>query len=315
MITMHTAAPNQTLPARALLGTSPRLPMTSARRAWLAIGVPFCLVLVGWTGLNLVALAGQGQFKVSHDIPASTGRVNVNFSSGNILLQEVAGDQAKLTGTAHYSLIRPPFTTQVTAAGTDFGYNCNLPVGNCYLNATVSVPRGTPTSVYTGGGNATAIGATGDVTLTSDGGNVSAERMSGDLTLNTGGGDVSAEQVSGDLTLNTGGGDVSAERVSGDLTLNTDGGDIAATAITAVRVTASSGGGNITVVFTSVPANVKVNTDGGNITIVLPPGSTHYNLTEHTDGGTTSVGVPTDSSSPNVITATSGGGNISVSQS
>jgi Putative adhesin len=297
MITMHTAAPNQTLPARALLGTSPRLPMTSARRAWLAIGVPFCLVLVGWAGLNLVALAGQGQFKVSHDIPASTGRVNVNFSSGNILLQEVAGDQAKLTGTAHYSLIRPPFTAQVTAAGTDFGYNCNLPVGNCYLNATVSVPRGTPTSVYTGGGNATAIGATGDVTLTSDGGNVSAER------------------VSGDLTLNTGGGDVSAERVSGDLTLNTDGGDIAATAITAVRVTASSGGGNITVVFTSVPANVKVNTDGGNITIVLPPGSTHYNLTEHTDGGTTSVGVPTDSSSPNVITATSGGGNISVSQS
>lgn len=294
---MHTAAPNQTLPARAPLGKSPRLPMTSGRRAWLAIGVPFCLVLVGWTGLNLVALVGQGQFKVSHDIPASTGRVNVNFSSGNILLQEVAGDQAKLTGTAHYSLIRPPFTTQVTAAGTDFGYNCNLPVGNCYLNATVSVPRGTPTTVYTGGGNATAIGATGDVTLTSDGGNVSAKRMSGHLTLNTGGGDVSAEQVSGDLTLNTG------------------GGDIAATAITAVRVTASSGGGNITVVFTSVPANVKVNTDGGNITIVVPPGSTHYNLTEHTDGGSTSGTVPTDSSSPNVITATSGGGNINISQS
>jgi len=299
MITMHGTAPNQTLPARTPRGKAPRLPMTPARRAWLAIGVPVCLVLVGWAGLNLVALVGQGQFKVSHDIPARARRVNVNvnFSSGNILLQEVAGSQAKLTGTAHYSLIRPPFTTQVTAAGTDFGYNCNLPVGNCYLNAAVSVPRGTPTSVYTGGGNATAIGTTGDVTLTSDGGNVSAER------------------VSGDLTLNTGGGNVSAERVSGDLTLNTDGGDITATAITAARVMVSSGGGDITVVFTSVPTNVQVNTDGGNITIVLPPGSTHYNLTEHTDGGTTSGTVPTDSSSPNVITATSGGGNISVSQS
>jgi hypothetical protein len=297
MITMHGAAPNQTLPATAPRGAAPRLPMTPARRAWLAIGVPVCLVLVGWTGLSLVALVGQGQFKVGHEIPAGAGRVNANFSSGNILLQQVAGDQAKLTGTAHYSLIRPQFTTQLTAAGTDFGYNCNLPVGNCDLNATISVPPGTPTSVYTGGGDATAIGTTGDVTLTSDGGNVSAE------------------QVSGDLTLNTGGGNVSAERVSGRLTLNSDGGDITATRITAARVTASTGGGNITVVFTSVPTNVWVNTAGGNITIVVPAGRTQYNLTEHTDGGTTSGSVPTDSSSSKVITATSGGGNISVSES
>jgi hypothetical protein len=298
MITMQGAAPNQTLPARAPRGGAPPLPVTPARRAWLAIGVPVCLVLVGWAGLSLVALIGQGQFTVSHDIPASTGRVNVNVSSGSILLQEVAGDRAKLTGTAHYSLIRPSFTTHVTAAGTDFGLSCgNLPVGNCYLNATISVPRGTPTSVYTGGGNATAIGTTGDVALTSDGGNVSADRVSGDLTLDTGGGNVSADQVSGDLTVNT------------------DGGNIAAAVITAARITASTGGGNITVVFTSVPENVEVNTDGGNITIVVPPGSTRYNLTEHADGGTTSGRIPTDSTSPNVITATSGGGNITVSES
>jgi hypothetical protein len=298
MITMPTAAqaPNQTPPARAR-GSAPRLPMTPARRAWLIIGVPLCLVLVGWAGLNLVALVGPGQFTVSHDIPASAGRVSVNVSSGSILLQEVAGDRAELTGTAHYSLVRPSFTTHETAAGPDFGYNCSLPVGNCYLNATISVPRGTPTSLYTGGGNATAIGTTGDVTLTSDGGNVSAERVSGSLALNTGGGNVSAERVSGDLALDTG------------------GGDITATAITAARVTASTGGGNITVVFTSVPTNVEVNTDGGNITIVVPSGSTHYNLTERSAGGSTSGTVPTDSSSPNVITATSGGGNISVSQS
>jgi hypothetical protein len=279
VITMHGTAPNQTLPTRAPRGKEPGLPMTPARRAWLKIGVPVCLVLVGWASLSLVALAGQGQFKVSNGIPASTARVNAHFSSGNILIQGVPGDHAKLTGTAHYSLIRPPFRTEVTAAGTNFGYDCDLPVGDCYLNATISVPQGTPTSVYTGGGDATAIGTTGDVTLTSDGGSVSAER------------------------------------VSGDLTLNTAGGDITATAITAARVTASTGGGNITIVFTSVPTNVTVNTYGGNITIVLPPGSTRYNLTEHTDGGTTSGRVPTDSSSPNVITATSGGGNISVSES
>ncbi len=279
MITMHGTAPNQTPPPKAPRGKAPRLPMmTRARRAWLAIGVPVCLILVGGVGLSLVALVGQGQFTVRHDIPASAGRVNVNFSSGSVHLQGVAGDQAKLTGAAHYSLIRPPFTTRVTAAGTDFGYHCNLPVGNCYLNATLSVPRGIPTSVHTGGGNSTAIGTTGDVTMTSEGGSLSAERVSGDLTLTTG------------------------------------GGDITATAITAARVTASTGSGKITVVFTSVPANVTASTGGGNITIVVPPGSTHYNLTEHTDGGTTSGKVPTDSSSPHVITATSRGGNINVSE-
>jgi hypothetical protein len=277
MITMRATAPGRTVPGRTVPVRRPR--GRPARRVWLAIGVPVCLVLIGWIGLNLVALAGQGQFPVGRGIPARAGRVNVNISSGAIRLQEVAGDQAKLAGTAHYSLVRPRFTTRVTPTATDFGYDCNFPVGNCYLNATVSVPRGTPASVHTGGGDATVIGTTGDVTLTSAGGNVSAERASGDLTLNT------------------------------------DGGDVSATAITATRVTASTSGGDITVVFTSVPTDVKVTTDGGNVTIVVPRGSTHYNLTEHTDGGTTSSQVPTDSSSTHVLTATSRGGDISVRQS
>ena len=106
--------------------------------------------------------------------------------------------------------------------------------------------------------------------------------------------------------------DASAEQVSGDLTLNTDGGDITAAAITAARVTASSGGGNVTVVFTSVPANVKVNTDGGNITIVVPPGSTHYNLNATSAGGNVSDSLPINTSSPHTITATTGGGNITL---
>lgn len=277
MITMHGTA-SQT-PPRAPRGKAPRLPMTRGRRVCLAIGVPVCLVLAGGAGLSLAALAGQGQFAVSRDIPASSGRVNMNVSSGSVRLQGVAGEQVKLTGSAHYSLVRPRFTTQVTAAGTDLGYHCDLPVGNCYLNAALSVPRGTRTSVHTGGGDATAIGTTGAVTLTSQGGSLSAERVSGDLTLSTG------------------------------------GGNIAATAITAARVTATTSGGKITVVFTSVPANVTVSTGGGDIRIVVPSGGTRYHLIERTAGGTTSGEIPTDSSSPHVITATSRGGNISVSES
>jgi hypothetical protein len=255
------------------------LPMTSARRAWLALGVPVCLVLVGWVGLNLVALAGPGSFAVSHGLPARTGRVSVDFGSGNVHLQPAAGAAAGLTGTAHYSLVRPAFTTRSTAAGTDFGYHCDLPFGDCALDATVSVPRGTAAAVRTGGGSASVTGTTGAVSLSTDGGSVSADAASGDLTLTT------------------------------------DGGDVTARAITARRVSARTSGGRVTLRFSRVPADVTVSTDGGDITIVLPPGATHYRLTEHSNGGTTSAGVPTDSSSPHVVTALSDGGDISVSQS
>ncbi|HEX3752226.1 MAG TPA: DUF4097 family beta strand repeat-containing protein [Streptosporangiaceae bacterium] len=260
-------------------GTATPLPMTPARRFWLAIGTPVCLVLAGWIGLNLVALVGQGQFPVSHDIPPGAGQVTVNVSEGRVHLQGAAGGQAQLTGTAHYTLVRPSFTTKVTTSGPDFGYDCKFPVGNCDLDATVRVPRATAASVHTGGGDATVSGTAGDVTVTTDGGSVSAEQ------------------------------------VSGNLTLTTNGGDITASAITAPRVTATTAGGDVTVVFTRVPVIVDVTTDGGRITIVVPPGRTHYHLTEHTGGGTTSGQIPTDSSSPNVITATTGGGDITVRQS
>ena len=108
---------------------------------------------------------------------------------------------------------------------------------------------------------------------------------------------------------------MTAARVSGAVTLTTNGGDIAATELTAPQVKATTGGGNVMVQFASVPANVTVTTDGGDITIVVPRGRTHYDLTEHTDGGTTSARVPVDSSSPHVITATTRGGDIRVMQS
>jgi Putative adhesin len=262
-----------------MYGTAAQLPMTPGRRLWLAIGIPVCLVLVGWIGLNLIALIGPGQYPVSHDIPASARRVAVNVSEGRVDLRGVAGAPAKLTGAANYTLIRPAFTTKMTAAGPDFAYACQFPVGNCDLDATVSVPRGTATSVHDGGGVVTVTGTTGNVALTTDGGSITAER------------------------------------VSGDLALTTDGGDITASAITAPWVTATSGGGDVTMVFTRPPGNITVTTDGGSITIVVPPGRTHYHLAERTDGGTVSGQIPTDSSSPHVITATSRGGDITVRQS
>jgi hypothetical protein len=259
-------------------GPTAALPMTLARRAALAIGVPACLALTGWIGFNIVALIGEGSFPVRYAIPASAGRLNVNFAAGDIRLQQVAGAPAELTGTARYSLSRPAFTAQRTPNGMTFGYNCTNFVGECSLDATVTVPTGTAASISTDGGNATVVGTTGDVTMSS------------------GGGDVTADQVSGDISLHTG------------------GGNVLGTAISAARVTASTGGGDIEITFTRVPRDVQVSTDGGDVTIIVPAGSTQYHVTASTAGGNVDDSITDNTSSPNLITATSGGGDITIQE-
>jgi len=278
MTGMDAAMTTQTPPAGKGSGSARALPLTRARRIALVVGVPLCLLLTAYTGLSLVADVGQGHFPVNYALPAGTGKATVSVSGGDVTVRQAAGTDARLTGTATYSLIRPDLKTRHITGGVAIRYNCMVPAGNCGLDATLSVPAQTVASVSTGGGDATAVGTTGDVTLSTDGG------------------------------------DVTADRVSGVLSLSTGGGSIHGTAITAPRVTAHSGGGDIEIVFTAVPRDVRVDTGGGNVTIVVPAGSAQYHVTANTDGGTVSDSVPINTSSPNVITATSGGGDITIRQ-
>lgn len=170
MTGMQPTAASETFP-NGTEPTHPRaLPMTRARRVALALGVPACLALTAWGAFAIVGEIGQGHFPVSDTIPVSGGRATAHVDGGNVALEQGAVGQAKLTGTAHYSLIRPTFTAQRVGSGVAFGYNCDLPVGNCSLDATVTVPAGTATTTSTDGGDATVTGTTGDVTLSSGGG-------------------------------------------------------------------------------------------------------------------------------------------------
>jgi hypothetical protein len=250
--------------------------MTRARRVALALGVPVCLALTGWGAFAIVGEIGQGHFPVSAAIPVTGGKVTAHLGGGNVHLEQGAVGEAKLTGTAHYSLVRPTFTARHVGGGVAFGYNCDLPVGNCGLDATVSVPAGTATTISTDGGDATVTGTTGDIALSSGGGNVTADHAAGDLTLTT------------------------------------DGGDINGTALTAARVTAGTGGGNVQIQFATVPGNVHVTSDGGNITIIVPRGATQYDVNASSAGGTVTDLLPINTSSPRTITATTGGGNVTL---
>jgi len=121
---------------------------------------------------------------------------------------------------------------------------------------------------------------------------------------------------SGTLSASTGDGSIQAAGVtSATITANTDSGNINGSGIATATITASTGDGGIEIAFTSVPRDVRVNTDSGNITLVLPPGPTQYDVTANTDSGSVSYGtLPRNSSSPNVITASSGSGNITITQ-
>lgn len=295
--------------------TTAPFPMTRARRAALVIGVPVCLLLVAYMGLGLVADFGEGHYPVNHTFPAGAKSLNLNVT-GQLTIKPTAASQATLTGTARYSLVRAALAEHASGGAITLGYHCGLPVGDCELDATVTVPATVTTlTAHSGGGDATVTGIAGPVTLSTGDGDLSVGQTSGPLTLNTDSGNIQVSAVrSPTLSASTGDGNIKATGVtSPTITANTDSGNIDGSGIATATITASTGDGDIKIAFTSVPSDVRVDTDSGNITLVLPRGNTRYHVTANTDSGT--VNTPTnDPSSKNRIIASSGDGNITISQ-
>ena len=271
------------------------LRMTPGRWVTLLIGVPIALAFIGWSGFGLVADIGQASFPVSATIPVEHGRLVASTGGGDITVHQgqLSGGAARLTGTVRYSLVRPHFT----ANDSGVSLHCGLPTGNCGLNATLDVPPRTM------------------LDLTSGGGNMQVSAIQGNVTLNSGGGDVGISAIGGTADLLTGGGNVTASDLGGILTFTTSGGDVNGSGLFSRHVTMSTGGGNVSLVFTQVPDDVTIGSSGGDITIVLPHGGTAYAITAHTAGGDYSApGVPTNDASGNKIKIDSGGGNVSIAE-
>ena len=290
--------------------------MTGGRRAALFFGVPVCLALVAGLAFSLVADLGEGRYPVNYTVPASSKALTLNVN-GQLTIKPTTAGQATLTGTAVYSLARSTVTESTTSAGTSIGYRCPLPLGNCGLDATVTVPATvTMLTASSGAGDATVNGTTGPVKLSTGDGNLSVSHTSGPLTLNTDSGGIQVSAItSATLSASTGDGGIQAAGVtSATITANTDSGNIYGSGIATATFTASTGDGGIQITFTSVPRDVRVNTDSGNVTLVLPPGRTQYNVTANTDSGSVSDTVPRNSSSPNTIAASSGSGSITIRQ-
>jgi hypothetical protein len=269
-----------TAPMTGPVTSPPRPPaalrMTPGRWATLAIGVPIALVLIGWSAFSLVAGIGRASFPVSATIPLQNGRLVASTGGGDITVHQgqASDGTARLTGTVEYSLIRPTFTV----SGSGISLHCRLPTGDCGLNATLDVPSHTAVDLTTGGGNMQVSG------------------------------------IQGNVTLDSSGGDLTASDLGGILTFSTSGGDVDGSGLFSRHVTTDSGGGDVTLVFTSVPDSVKVSSSGGDITIVVPRGSTSYAIKSNADGGDSSAQVPTNNASRHAIQVDSGGGDISIAE-
>jgi hypothetical protein len=267
--------------------------MTPARRVALAIGVPVALTMIGWLGFSTVASIGQARFPVSiPSIPVQNGHLSVSTGGGgSVTVHPGQQGVARLSGTVTYSLIRPDVV--ITSDGVNL--RCRLLVGNCGLDAILTVPPQASLRLSPGGGDQTVSGISGGVNLSSDGGVVS---VSG---------------VGGNVTVSSGGGDLHADGLGGPLSFSTDGGVVTGTTRTSPNVSIRSGGGDVTLTFTQPPRNVDITSDGGHVTLVLPHTGNGYAVSTTSDGGNVRVqpGI-SGSSSNDKITIGSGGGDITI---
>ena len=271
-------------------------PMTAGRWVALALGVPVALAIIGWAGLSGVAFAAQASYPVRLAVPVHGSTVRLSAGSADVRVTQAAGRQLRLTGTAHYSLIRSTVTWHATPSGVTVSPRCHFVTGVCFFDFHAVVPGGKRALLSTGSGNVTLAG------------------LSGPVSAGTGSGDISGVTLSGpNVTLKTGSGNISIAGLAGAHVIASAGsGDISIAGLAGAHVIASAGSGDITLTFTKVPVHVRVDDGSGDVTLVLPPGSTLYRVNATTDSGNREVTVPTSSVSQHVITVSDGSGNISI---
>jgi Toastrack DUF4097 len=312
--------------------------MTPGRWVALAVGVPVALALIGWTGFSLVTTVARGSYPFSYAIPVQDGQVAVNINAGDVTLQEAPETRttARLTGTVQYGLVRPGISESITPTGANIGMDCNGINTNCGMSASLDVPPQTAVTLWSNGGNITASGFSSGMTLSAAGGNVTATNLAGALQLDSGGGDLSANGLTGTLQIateggnvngdewagtgttrvDTGGGDMTVNGLTGNFQMSTEGGNVDASGVASALVGMDSGGGNVTLALTQVPQNLQITAEGGNVTVILPLGSTTYDISTPDNQGST-VSIPQSLVSPSSthkITIDSGGGDITISQ-
>jgi Putative adhesin len=295
------------------------LPLTPARRAVLAAGLPVVLALIAFAGYGWVQgtvryLASRGQvgYSVRFSVPAAGGRVRVTGGNSDLTVRPGTGRRILVRGHLSSSFARPAFSYRSTPAGLALDPQCRVPTGTCTLDFGLTVPAGLPVGVSDTFGTLDAGGLHGTVTLSDNSGNLTASRLTGTVHLSDSFGAINAARLDGSIRLDNNSGDIQADGVTGDTRLQDSFGNISVTGLAADEVVAINNSGDITLRFAAVPRQVDVTDSFGNITLVLPAGTAAYRVTTRNSFGSTTVTVPRSPTARNVISASNNSGNITI---
>ncbi len=297
----------------------PAPPMTRARWAVLAAGLPVAAALIAfgvhaWVNGTVVYLASTSHvgYQVRFSVPAAGGQARVTSSNGDLTVRPGPGRRIVVRGRLSGSFARPAFSHHSTTAGLALDPRCRVPAGTCRLELGVTMPTGLPVSVSEAFGELGAQGLRGTIALSDNSGDLTASRLTGTVRLANSFGTLTASRLAGSIQLDNNSGDIQAAGLTGDTRLQDSFGTIAVTGLDAADVVARNNSGDISLTFTKVPRQVNVTDSFGSITLVLPPGTATYRVRTRDSFGTTNVSVPQSPSARRSITASNNSGDITI---
>ena len=272
--------------------------MTAARAERglaLLVGGGLAAVLMIWGAVHVagwtLGTASRTEHRVIHG-PVSALRIE-NDGRGDVVVEAGSGPDVTVDSKASSAFRAPRLRVDVNGADVRVHGGCGAVFFNrCSATVTVHVPPATPVDV-------------------SSRGDVSASGLSGPVRLSTSSGDVTAGDVSGPAQLHTSSGDVQVHDLSGPATLESSSGDVEADDLSSSTVRASTGSGDVDLVFATAPASADAETGSGDVNLLVPR-SARYFVDAETSSGDRVVGVPTGPRASHVLRVRSGSGDIAV---
>jgi hypothetical protein len=149
------------------------------RPAWRILASVVAVAALLWGTLNVVNLLAHGESHFTRTFPASgINRVDVSTDRGSVRV--VASDRDDIALSAYVSdgLGGTDHSTRVSGDRLLVDGECSFPVAYwCTVSYTLHVPRGVKLVLWSGSGDITVAGATGDVDLTAQHGSIDASGL------------------------------------------------------------------------------------------------------------------------------------------
>jgi len=248
------------------------------RPLWVVFGTILTLGTLLWGTFQVVSLIAREQWRETTTVDASGVAVlRVANDNGRVVVR--GADTEEITVDAELSRGLFGLDESIEPVGDELRIDADCPgLGEwCWVNYTITVPRGI------------------DVVVSADNGRAVVSDVDGTLDIDTDNGRIELTAVTGTV------------RASGD------NGRIVGTDVRSAVVEAETDNGSIDLVFTDPPESVTASTSNGSIDLAVPDVEGDYNVVApRTDNGSVEVNIASDPSSARVIQTSTDNGSITI---